>query len=543
MESKTKKAVRNAWWSIIFKSLTAILPFVVRTIIIRLLGMEYAGISSLFTSILSVLSLAELGISETIIFSMYKPYAEGDREKVNALLNFYRKAYLIIGFIILAVGLLLTIRIDIFVSGEYPDTLDLRILFLIYLLSTVSSYFLFAYQSVLFTVSQRNDIEYKISIVTTILREVIQIVVLVLFRNYYIYIVFLPLFTIIHNIIRTCVVRKKYPDLKCSGKIDDDTKKNIKKQVGGLMIGKVVVVSRNAFDSIIISSFLGLIAVGIYNNYYYIMNTVYAFVVYFAAALRGGIGNNVATKPKEQNYKDLLNLTNVFWWIYGLCSVMMLCLFQPFMTIWVGAENLYSIWVVILFVVYFYFLCNALIFSQYMEAKGLFWEHKWRYILEAVGNLALNIILIQFLKEFGVVLATVITVIFLTNIYGSLIGFKHYFTECPKRKYYFLIATNLLICAIGGGVCYFICSLIALDGILGLFVKAVVTFVAYMLVCLLLTFYTKRFKEMKNYLKVRFKTVFRKGKSDVSLDTATESIEQSNEKQINNNIENSNGEE
>ena len=493
-------------WGIANRLLTILLPFVSRTIIIQSLGAGYVGLGSLFTSLLSVLSLAELGISESIIFSMYKPMAEGDDEAVCALLNFYRKAYRCIGGIILAIGLLLMIRIDVFISGEYPSEMNLRVLFLIYLVNAVASYFSYSYLSVLLTASQRNDIEYKIRCVVSIVKDTLQIVILLLFKDYYVYILILPITTLMHNLIRAMRIKKMYPTYVCRGKVSEATKMSIKKQVGGLLLGKLTVASRNSFDSIILSSVIGLTAVAIYSNYYYVMNMVYGFLIYFGASIRGGIGNNVVTKSVEQNYNDMLNISELFWWLYNICTVMLFCLYQPFMRLWAGEELMYGFWLVVLFAAYFYFLCNFVVFSQYMEAKGLYWENRKRYIFEVVSNLALNIILVKVLGLYGIVLSTVISVFFLTNIYGVIIGFKHYFKGCDSKKYLVRQVFNFIITAISCIASYYVCSMITVNGLFGLCLRALTAMCVSVLIFLVCKCKTQSLKTSKDYLFYRLKS-------------------------------------
>ena len=100
-----KNARRNIVFGVMNKTILLICPFIERTIVQQFLGAEYLGLSSLFSSILSVLSLTEMGFTSAVIYNMYKPTAEGDVHKVNAFLNFYKNVYRVMGCVILAVGL------------------------------------------------------------------------------------------------------------------------------------------------------------------------------------------------------------------------------------------------------------------------------------------------------------------------------------------------------------------------------------------------------------------------------------------------------
>ena len=511
-ESRTKNSLRNTFWGILYKIIAIILPFLTRTIIIRLLGIEYAGISSLFTSILSVLSLTELGFSTAILYSMYKTVAENNTEKTNAFLNYYKKVYRIVAIVILLIGSLVCARIDLFIVGDVPSDLNIYVVYLLFLLSTVSSYSFFAYTTVLFSANQRDDIAFRINIGISIFREIAQLVLLVIFRNYYLFVLIALCANIIHNLISYFITRKIFPEFKAKGNISLEEKNKLKKNVSGLMIGKLSVVSRNSFDSIVISAFLGLAATAIYNNYYYIMYSVFGLIYYFCSGMRTSIGNKIAIDTKENNYKDMINFSFGFYVIYAICSSMMLCLFQPFMAIWVGQENTAGLMLAILMVIYFFLYCSTAVVSQYWEGAGLFWENKTRFIVEAAANLVLDVVFAVLFGINGIILATIVTMLFSTNIFGVYIVFKHYFKGCDIKKYFFNHLLYTLVCAISCFVSFIICEFISISGFLGLLYRAYISFVIPLIFIILLFFKKAEFKAMflmlKNIVIKHFKIKF-----------------------------------
>ena len=265
---RTRRAFVNIIWGFIEKMITLICPFIIRTIMIYKLGNEYLGLNGLFTSILQVLSLAELGFGDAIVFSMYKPIIENDNKMLSALLNLYKKVYRIIGMVILCVGLLILPFITKFVKGGYPSEVNIYVLYCIYLFNTVISYFLFAYKESLLKAHQRNDVNSRILSGCNIVMYVLQIIVLLLFSNYYLYIVIMPVTTIVLNCVRSLFVKKMYPQIVCEGHIEKDAVIGLSKRIIGLTLNKLAQVCRNSFDSIIISSFLGLVILARYQNYY-----------------------------------------------------------------------------------------------------------------------------------------------------------------------------------------------------------------------------------------------------------------------------------
>lgn len=212
---RTKNAIRNFFWGIINRVITLLLPFIARTIIINSLGAEYLGLNNLFTSILNVLSLAELGVGTALVYAMYKPIAEENKEQICALLKLYRTCYRFIGGVILLAGLTLVPFLPKLVHGSLPSGINLYVLYSIFLSNTVLSYFLFAYKQSLLQAHQRTDICSNVGSIINISMNIIQIVVLLRFRNYYLYILLKPVFTVITNIVIAHVTTRMYPEYVC----------------------------------------------------------------------------------------------------------------------------------------------------------------------------------------------------------------------------------------------------------------------------------------------------------------------------------------
>ncbi len=454
-----KNARRNMVFGTLNRIIAIICPFATRTIIQYVLGAEYLGLNSLYSSILQVLNLSELGISAAIIFSMYKPVADNNVDTVCALLNFYRKAYAVIGAVILAVGLCLLPFLPHLISGSYPDGLNLAIPYLIYLGNTVLSYFLFAYMSSLIVVYQRDDIKSRVNAMVTLLLCGVQILILFTTKNYYLYLLMMPFFTILNNIRVAFVVHRMYPQYHPAGRISKQTARDIRVQVGGSFMFKISGTSRHSLDSICISAFTGLVMTAMYNNYFYIMQAVSSLLAVVSSALQGGVGNHVVTKSKGDNYRELRNMDFAYMWASGWCAVCMLCLYQPFMELWMGQDMLFGIPVVLLFGLYFYLTKINDMRTLYLTANGLWWQHRYCSITEIVGNLVLDIVLGRFFGVYGIIIATIITVL-ICGVWGATIVFKGYFGLEKLRSYlgyqlkYFI--TTLGLCAVTYLCCAFL---------------------------------------------------------------------------------------
>ena len=328
---RTKNTLRNIVFGFCYRLLSIILPFISRTAILYILGEQYLGLSSLFTSILSFLSLAELGVGGAMVYSMYKPIAENDTITIRALLNLYCKFYRAIGTVIFVIGLCLTPFLRILIHESLPQNINIYILYLLYLLNAVLSYWLFAYKSAVLQAFQRNDVESKIAMIITPLSYAVMLETLFLTRNYYAYIIWLPIFTTITNVIRLIYVDKNFPGLEPEGEISQELRKSIVKKVKALIGTKLNTVVLNAADNIVIAVFFGLTTIAIYGNYYYIMSSIIGFLGIVYSAMTAGLGNSIAMESVEKNYRDFMKFSFMNSWLVGWFTICLICLYQPFM--------------------------------------------------------------------------------------------------------------------------------------------------------------------------------------------------------------------
>lgn len=451
-----------------------VLPFLMRTIILYQLGEQYLGLNSLFSSILQVLNLSELGFSSAIVYSLYKPIAENDTEGICALMAYYRKTYRKIGCFIGVVGLILAPFVPYLIKGDCPEAVNVYVLYLIYLGNTVISYLCFAYKSALLTAHQRVDVISNIGTITQGGLVLLQSILLLVTHNYYLYIIMMPVFTILNNILISYQVKRLYPDYAGRGELEKDKIRQIQKQVYGLMINKICVVSRNSFDSIVISAALGLTATAIYSNYYYIMTSILSIMTVICDGMLGGIGNSLVVESREKNYQDLKKINFPYMWLGGWCTICLACLYQPFMRLWAGPTRMFDNMTVLLFCLYFYVLKMGDVRGLYSDAAGLWWNNRIRAICEAICNLALNLVLVHIWGVAGVVAATLISLLVINFGFGSQIVFHHYFRNGRLGEYFLLHGKYALVTALVGCVTYSICGLVPGQGLLTLVAKGVI---------------------------------------------------------------------
>lgn len=472
--SRIQNAKRNMVVGFINKIVTIVSPFLVRTVLIHTLSVEYVGISGLFSSILQMLSMADLGFASAIVYSMYKPIAEGDDSAVCALINFYKKIYRVIGGIIFVIGMVLLPFLNGMINGDCPSDVDIHIIYIIYLVNSVVSYLMFSYKRSLLIAYQRRDVADTIQAICKLGLSIVQIVSLILVKNYYAYVVFIPICSIMDNLLCAWRTKKMFPHIDSRGAIQPNVKNDIIEKTKGLLIYRICGMTRNALDNFFLSMFYGLVVVGIYNNYYYIMNSIRLFVDICTQSISAGIGNSVATESIEKNYKNLNVFTFIYEWICGWCTVCLLCLYQPFMQIWVGEDNMFSIGVVISLCIYFYVWIAGDIRSQYTDASGLWWKEKKRAVAETIANIALNYVLVVNFGVIGVVLATAISILFVGLPWSNKIIFDSYFKDQSCKQYMLSQGIYALITTVCCLVTYGICDIVPWTGFEGLIVKGVI---------------------------------------------------------------------
>lgn len=456
---RTRNATRNITTGIALKVYQLITPFILRTIMIYFLGMEYVGLNSLFTSVLSVLNLAELGVGSAMVYSMYKPIADDDKQTICALMKLYKTYYRVIGLVVLIAGLVILPFIPNLIAGDVPEGINVYILYLLNLVTTVVSYWLFAYKSSLLTAFQRTDVINNVTIAINTLQYILQALVLLIARNYYAYLIVALLSQIILNVVTAFFATKMYPEYKATGKLEKEQVKTINQRIKDLFTSKLGGIIVNSADTIVISAFLGLSILGVYNNYYYIMNSVFGFVTIVFTACTAGIGNSLIVDSEEKNLNDLNKLTFLIAWIGAFCSSCFLCLYQPFMTLWVGEKYLLSFECVICFVIYFYIRIINQVLIVYKDAAGMWHEDRFRPLITALANLIMNLIMVQFIGLYGILLSTVLSTLII-GMPWVIHNLFHVVFKSGMRRYVMLLMKLTALTVIVSAITYSACCLI-----------------------------------------------------------------------------------
>ncbi len=502
---RTKNAARNIAFQGLYKVAATLIPFFVRSVMLRFLGVEFLGLNGLFRSVLSFLNLAELGVGSTMVFSMYKPIAEDDTRTICALMKLYRRLYRIIGLAVAVIGLLLTPFLNVLIKGSVPEGVSLYILYFMNLGSTVLTYWLFAYKTSLLQAHQRNDVQSRIALAAHLVEYALKIVVLVVLRNYYVFLIIQLLCQVAVNIFTAVRAGKMFPDYVPEGDLPKEQVRDIARRVRDLFTAKFSHVISESADTLVISSFLGLAVLAVYQNYYFIIVALRGMLDVVIGACIAGIGNSIVTESMEKNYRDLSRFSLLFGWLMGVSSAMLLCLYQPFMELWMGRENMLSANYVICFAVYYYTIGMNRALNMFKDAAGIWHRDRFRPLAGALVNLALNLATVKYLGLFGVLLSTVVSIVLVQtpwlfhNLFSEVFPREHLWEY--TRSFAVLVLAAVFSCA--GS--WLLCGLFRFGPWLTLLVNGLISFTLPNLLFLLLY---GRNKLLRETVRQVFRTVF-----------------------------------
>lgn len=431
---RVKYATKNMAFGSLLVVVTTIYPLIIRTVLIKYWGLEYAGLNSLFSAILNAISISELGIGEALIYSLYKPMAENDVQKANALLKLYRKVYFIIGCGVFVIGILLIPFLPHLISGTYPSDINIYIIYFVYIINAVSGYWIFNYCNAIFLTNQAT---YRIdggAAVNLVVIYTLQICVIIFTHNYYIYISLLPIGSITARLFTYWQKRKYFSSYVPAGKIEKSELPGFGKRIVGAAIRKIRTSVRGSIDSVVISAFEGLVNLAKYQNYMLILTVPQIIIGVINKAILQSLGNSISMENKESNHAVIKLYTFLTQWVGTWFATMLGVLYHPFIVLWIGAENTYPYMIEILFAIYFYLVCMTQITDLIRNSTGIWWEGKWIPILESLVNLILDIFLVQKWGIAGVILATIISIIGINIPCETWCVYKFYLEKKPIKE-------------------------------------------------------------------------------------------------------------
>ena len=457
--SRTEYSILNMFTGMLGDVVNALVGFACRILFVRMLGAEYLGVRGLFTNILSVLSLAELGIGSAIIYALYKPLAENDHEKITAIMQYYKKAYRAIALVVATLGLAVMPFLNQIIRTKPDIKESIYLIYLLYLFSTVSSYF-FSYRAALLTASQRRYVAQGYNYVMTILQSIVQIVFLVLTHEYITYLIIQIAGGILYNIAVSNKAVKDYPFIKDKDvpPLSPDERRSLFVNIRALAISKVSGVLVNSTDNIAITYFKGLSSVGIASNYTLLSTTIDQIVTPFFNSFTASVGNLNATSSTEKNYLIFRVLNMMNFWLYGWGAIGMAIVSSDMVKLMYGQEYVLNISIPLILAVNLFTIGMLHAVYTYKSAMGLFRYGQYLLFLTGFINLALDVLLGRRWGVFGILLATFIARACTNLWYEPYAVFKYGFNMNPGiywKRYGF----NMAILLIAGFSSYFLCNL------------------------------------------------------------------------------------
>ena len=474
---RTKNAARNIMFDGMLEMMNLLFPFVIRSVMLRFLGTEYLGLNGLFKSLLMLLNLAELGVGSAMVFSMYKPIAEDNTSAICALMRLYRTLYRMIGIVIAAVGLCLIPVLKNFIKDELPDGMNLYVLYLMNLGNTVLTYWLFAYKSSLLQAHQRRDVISKVTLAVRFLEYTLKIVILVSAKNYYLYLIVQLFCQIIINLLIAICASKMYPQYVPGGNLSKKETADIFRRVRDLFTSKLSATVFDSADTLVISAFMGLSVLAIYQNYYFIITALRMMLIVILNACMAGVGNKLVMESQESNYRDLEKISLLFCWLLGVTTSMLLCLYQPFMELWMGKNNMLTGGLVFCFVIYYYSMGANKLLNMFKDSAGIWKRDRWRPLTAALVNLGLNLATVQWLGLYGVLLSSVLSIVLIQVPWLFHNLFQEVFPYALKRKFVRLFCGLTAAALISCAASWLLCSRFSLELWPSLILNTVVSFI------------------------------------------------------------------
>lgn len=493
--SRTKNSTRNMFWGLLYGASTIVLPFISRVIILHLLGVRYLGIGTLFTSVLQFLSLTELGIGTAITYIMYRPIAENNIDELCRILKYIKKLYRIIGLVMLGVGTLLVPAVPWLIKGEAPADVNVYLLYYIYLLNAVISYFFAGYRESLLIAHQRKDMTNRWATLGNTFVAIGQVIVLYATKSIYAYAIVPIAGTILTNALIRRTTLKMYPEISPTGEISNETRAEVRKKLLGLVGTKMNSIVLHSSDTIVISAFLGLELTAMYGNYHLIFNSVCGVIMTLFASMTASIGDKLVRDTLEQSYALFKHISFANNWLVGVCTALLVCLLEPLIGLIYGDGLRLGIGFSALMGVYFYIYQIQKTVLTFKDAAGIWYADRYRPYTVMAINLVSNIIMVNIIGIYGIVLSTILAfMISLPWLNHTL--FSRLFHR-PSTENLLSMAANAIVTAAITAACYFLCTLCP-ESLIGLILKGVICAVVSNVLMLAVYGRTESFKYWKH---------------------------------------------
>lgn len=424
---RTKNSIKNIFWACIVFGINIIFNFFSKKLFIQFLGPEYNGLNSLFSSIISMLSIVEMGIGTTIIYKLYEPVSKEQKEEIKSLMGFYKKSYNILAVIILIIGLILIPFLPSII-GKINIDVNIYIAYILFLLNSVFSYLL-SYKRSILIVNQKGRIIKKINLIYIVISNLLQITFLYYTKNYYLYLIIRMTCTVLENICITIKANKLYPYILEKNKpLDKKTRLDLIKRIKAMFFHQIGGFIVNGTDNILLSVMFGVTLVGYYNNYFFIISTLISFIDSIFSAIVASVGNLLADSNKEKTSDVYHNINFINFLIASYTACIFFMLIQPFIKFWLGESNLLGFDLSIWLTIYYYLRIMKFTAASFKNAAGIFYEDRFIPLIESIVNLISSIVFAKLFGISGIIMGTITSTLILYTfsypkyVYKGLLG-------------------------------------------------------------------------------------------------------------------------
>ena len=504
-KSRTKNSMYNVASSVFTNIFSILIGLVARNIFINILGSEYLGLNGLFTNVISMLGIVELGIGSAIIYNLYKPIANNDVDTIKSLMKFYKTSYHIIGFVVLLIGLLLIPFLP-FIVGEVSLDVNINLIYFLFLIEIVFSYFL-SYKRSLLNADQKNYFIQIIHLFYLLLLNFLQLLFLYYTKNFYLYLIIKIIMRVVENLVITIVVNYLYPFINENNvkPLDKYIHADIFKKVRALFLHQIGSFIINGTDNIIISRFLGLVTVGLYSNYYLIINSVQSVTKQIIDATTPSVGNLLVTESKDKQFLVFDRMRFLNFWIAVFSSTCIFVIMQPFIVLWIGKKYLLSMVVLFVLTLNMYQKTSRYTYGSFKTAAGIFYEDRFVPIIESILNIMFSVLLVRKIGLAGVFIGTILSGLSLwcysypKYVYKKLFD-RSYFNYICETLYFIILFLIILFTT------YYISCLFDFHNLVIKFLSnTIICLIIPNIVLLLIFFRDKRFKYFCGLFKKLFK--------------------------------------
>lgn len=321
MESRTENSIRNLKFGILNTIILAAVPFITRTVFIRILGKGYLGIDAVFINIINLIEIVNVGIGSAIIYSVYKPIAENNIEKCRTLFRLYRNCYWVMGTFVFIIGLCIIPFFDIILKNKPDIPENIYVIYAVILSGMCICYFFQDKQCIL-NAHQKSYVISKVKTIVYLVINVLEIIFLILTKKYMVYLVLQTSQNIIISVFCFIKAKKMYPQMfvKKVKPLEKDDKNKIVKNTAALVLNRAGSLIINCTDNLVISTFVGVGAVGVYSNYFALKNMVNTFTSIFTQSITASVGNLNAMDNRERLYDVFRHTFFINYIIHAFCS-------------------------------------------------------------------------------------------------------------------------------------------------------------------------------------------------------------------------------